>query len=218
MLILLNKPFDVLCQFTDSNHRQTLANFVALQGVYPAGRLDRDSEGLVLLTNDGALQHRISHPRYKLPKTYWVQVEGNPDKQALERLTEGVQLKEGLTAPARVKIIAEPQIWPRNPPIRFRANIPTSWLELTIYEGRNRQVRRMTAAVGYPTLRLIRTRIGPWALGDISPGEWREAKIPDNWRTIGNNEMDAQSNRSRRNRKRRPVSRRRRNPEQSEGH
>ena len=218
MLILLNKPFDVLCQFTDSNHRPTLADFVALPGIYPAGRLDKDSEGLVLLTDDGALQPQISHPRHKLPKTYWVQVEGKPDKAALKLLREGVRLKDGVTAPAGVSLISEPHIWPRNPPIRYRANIPTSWLELTIHEGRNRQVRRMTAAAGYPTLRLIRVRIGPWYIGNLLPGQWLEAKIPDNWRTISNNEMDTQSYRGRRYRKSGPVSRRRRNPAKQDGH
>lgn len=213
MLILLNKPYGVLCQFTDSNDRQTLANFVAFKDIYPAGRLDRDSEGLVVLTDDGALQHQISHPRHKLTKTYWVQVEGIPDEKALETLGNGVQLKDGKTAPADVKIIPEPSIWPRNPPIRYRAKIPTTWLALTIREGRNRQVRRMTAAVGYPTLRLIRVKVGPWSLDDLTPGQWREAKIPDNWRKIGHHEMGTQSHRSRRNRKQGPVSRRRRTSE-----
>lgn len=211
MLILLNKPFGVLCQFTDNNDRQTLADFVAIQNIYPAGRLDRDSEGLVVLTDDGALQHQISHPRHKLPKTYWAQVEGIPDEAALEQLRGGIQLKDGKTAPASVKIIPEPRIWPRNPPIRFRANIPTTWLELTIHEGRNRQIRRMTAAAGYPTLRLIRISIGPWSLGELAQGQWCEAKIPDNWRTIDGHEMDTSSYRGRRYRKQRAVSRRRRN-------
>jgi 23S rRNA pseudouridine2457 synthase len=184
MLLLLNKPFQVLCQFSDSENRQTLAHFVDIKGVYPAGRLDRDSEGLVLLTDDGALQHRISHPRHKLYKTYWVQVEGEPAPAAIARLQRGVQLKDGKTRPAKARIIPEPPVWPRNPPIRQRANIPTTWIELRICEGRNRQVRRMTAAVGHPTLRLIRTQIGPWKLDELAPGQWREAKIPDDWRTI----------------------------------
>lgn len=208
MLILLNKPFSVLCQFSDTNHRQTLANYVAVQDVYPAGRLDQDSEGLVILTDDGTLQHKISHPRHKLAKTYWVQVEGIPHEEALDQLRQGVRLKDGQTAPASVKKISEPHVWPRNPPIRFRANIPTTWLEMTIYEGRNRQVRRMTAAVGFPTLRLIRIQIGPWKLGNLAPGEWSEAKIPDNWRTIDRHEMVASGHSSRSHRKRRPVPRR----------
>jgi 23S rRNA pseudouridine2457 synthase len=184
MLLLLNKPFQVLCQFTDSEKRQTLADFVDIKGVYPAGRLDRDSEGLLLLTDDGALQHRISHPNHKLYKTYWAQVEGEPEPAAIAQLQKGVKLKDGKTAPARARIIAEPAIWPRDPPIRQRANIPTHWIELSICEGRNRQVRRMTAAVGHPTLRLIRAQIGPWSLDSLTPGQWREAKIPDDWRTI----------------------------------
>ncbi len=185
MLLLLNKPFQVLCQFSASDNHQTLAEFVDIKAVYPAGRLDRDSEGLLLLTDDGALQHRISHPRHKLYKTYWAQVEGKPDPTALTRLQKGVHLKDGKTAPAKAHIIPEPPVWPRNPPIRQRANIPTTWIELSICEGRNRQVRRMTAAIGHPTLRLIRSQIGPWLLDDLTPGQWREAKIPADWRTIG---------------------------------
>jgi len=210
MLILLNKPYAVLCQFTDSNYRQTLADFVEIKDIYPAGRLDRDSEGLVILTDNGSLQHEISHPRHKLPKTYWVQVEGVPDGKALEQLCRGVQLKDGKTAPARARIIPEPPVWPRTPPIRYRACIPTTWLELTLREGRNRQVRRMTAAVGFPTLRLIRVRIGPWTLGDLVPGQWCEAKMPDNWRTIANHEMGTSSHSGRSHRKKRPIPRRRR--------
>ena len=184
MLLLLNKPFQVLCQFSPNGDHQTLADFVDIKAVYPAGRLDRDSEGLLLLTDDGALQHRISHPRHKLYKTYWAQVEGEPDPVALTRLQKGVPLKDGKTAPAKARLIPEPPIWPRDPPIRQRANIPTSWIELRICEGRNRQVRRMTAAVGHPTLRLIRSQIGPWSLDDLTPGQWRKAKIPADWRTI----------------------------------
>ncbi|HEC18563.1 MAG TPA: pseudouridine synthase [Gammaproteobacteria bacterium] len=184
MLLLLNKPFHVLCQFSADEGRPTLADFVPVKEVYPAGRLDRDSEGLVLLTDDGALQHRISHPRHKLYKTYWVQVEGEPAPTALAHLQKGVLLKDGKTAPARVRRIDPPPVWPRVPPIRQRAHIPTSWLELSIREGRNRQVRRMTAAVGHPTLRLIRTRVGPWSLGELAPGQWSEAQIPEDWRTI----------------------------------
>ena len=201
MLLLFNKPFDVLCQFTDAENRRTLADFVTEKGVYPAGRLDRDSEGLVLLTDDGPLQHRISHPRHKLLKTYWAQVEGEPDPQALEKLSKGVVLKDGKTAPAQAHIIPAPAVWTRDPPIRYRAEIPTTWIELSISEGRNRQVRRMTAAVGYPTLRLIRYQVGPWTLDKLAPGQWCEAKIPDEWRTIPPHEMDTPRHRSRRHRK-----------------
>ena len=177
-LILLNKPYGVLTQFSDQDDRPTLASLVPIPGVYPAGRLDRDSEGLVILTDDGHLQHRISDPRHKLPKTYWVQVEGVITEQALQRLRQGVELKDGMTRPAAARALAAPDIWPRHPPIRQRAAIPTSWLELTISEGRNRQVRRMTAAVGFPTLRLIRHAVGPWTLDNLKPGEWREVPCP----------------------------------------
>ncbi len=195
MILLLNKPFDVLCQFTDADKRRTLADFVDTPGVYPAGRLDRDSEGLLILTDDGNLQHRISHPRHKLSKTYWVQVEGDPDPQAIKHLCAGVQLKDGLSAPAQATLIAEPRLWPRSPPVRFRANIPTHWIELTIHEGRNRQVRRMTAAIGYPTLRLVRVRIGPWSLEGLQPGQYREAKMPDEWRKMPPHERQTQHQR-----------------------
>ncbi len=188
MILLLNKPFDVLCQFTDAGNRHTLADFVDIPGVYPAGRLDRDSEGLVILTDDGGLQHRISHPRHKLAKTYWVQVEGEPDRHALDQLSRGVPLKDGMTAPAQARLIAEPDIGSRTPPVRDRASIPTRWIELTLHEGRNRQVRRMTAAAGHPTLRLLRIRIGPWSLDDLAPGQWREAQMPDEWRKIPHHE------------------------------
>jgi 23S rRNA pseudouridine2457 synthase len=179
-LILFNKPYLILCQFTDAEGRPTLANYVPVKGVYPAGRLDYDSEGLVLLTDDGRLQARISDPQNKLPKTYWVQVEGIPTDEALEKLARGVMLNDGPTRPAQVKRMDEPNpstgsgqvLWPRNPPIRFRKEIPTSWLELVITEGRKRQVRRMTAAVGFPTLRLVRVAVGDWKLGSLKPGEW----------------------------------------------
>jgi 23S rRNA pseudouridine2457 synthase len=173
-ILLFNKPFRVLSQFTDPAGRATLADFVRVPGVYAAGRLDYDSEGLLLLTNDGALQARIANPRSKLPKTYWVQVEGVPSRQALARLRAGVRLSEGVTLPAQAEEIAVPEIWEREPPVRFRRQIPTSWIALTLREGRNRQVRRMTAAVGLPTLRLIRVRIGDYELGSLAPGEWRE--------------------------------------------
>ncbi|SEK34240.1 rRNA large subunit pseudouridine synthase E [Roseovarius nanhaiticus] len=175
-LILFNKPHGVLSQFTDegSGH-PTLAAYVDVPGVYPAGRLDRDSEGLLLLTDDGKLQARIADPKFKKPKTYLAQVEGVPDNAALIALTQGVTLKDGPTRPATVRRIAPPELWPRVPPVRFRKSVPDSWIELTITEGRNRQVRRMTAHVGHPTLRLVRWRIGEWSLDGIAPGTWREA-------------------------------------------
>ena len=176
MLVLFNKPFNVLSQFTDRGSpttRATLSDHIALPGVYPAGRLDRDSEGLLLLTDDGRLQARIADPRFKLAKTYWVQVEGEPDDAALARLRDGVMLNDGPTRPAEVERIDDPALWPRDPPIRVRAQIPDRWLSLTVREGRNRQVRRMTAAVGYPTLRLVRWRIGEWTLDGLAPGEHR---------------------------------------------
>ncbi len=173
-LILLNKPYLVLCQFTDAEGRPTLADYVPVKDVYAAGRLDYDSEGLVLLTDDGRLQAQIADPGHKLPKTYWVQVEGVPDEEALEKLREGVTLNDGPTRPARAKAIPEPTLWPRDPPIRYRKEIPTTWLEIIVTEGRKRQVRRMTAAVGHPTLRLVRVAVGEWRLGDLQPGEWKE--------------------------------------------
>lgn len=174
-LIAFNKPFNVLCQFTDREGRVTLADYIDLPGIYPAGRLDRDSEGLLLLTDDGGLQHRISHPTGKQWKCYWAQVEGEVSTDAIAHLRAGVMLRDGPTAPARVKRIAQPQaLWPRDPPIRFRKTVPDSWLELAIHEGRNRQVRRMTAAVGVATLRLIRCAVGPVVLQDLAPGRWRE--------------------------------------------
>ncbi|HEY0086619.1 MAG TPA: pseudouridine synthase [Allosphingosinicella sp.] len=177
-LILFNKPFGVLCQFTNERTgppRPTLANYIDLPGVYPAGRLDLDSEGLLLLTDDGALQARIADPKFKLPKTYLVQVEGEVAESNLAKLRRGVQLKDGMTRPAEAERIAEPALWPRDPPVRFRKTVPDCWLKLTIREGRNRQVRRMTAAVGRPTLRLVRWSIGDWTLDGLSPGEYRPA-------------------------------------------
>jgi 23S rRNA pseudouridine2457 synthase len=179
-LVLFNKPFEVLSQFTDrgaETARQTLSDFIALPGVYPAGRLDRDSEGLLLLCDDGRLQARIADPRYKLTKTYWVQVEGEPDEAALEALRGGVRLKDGMTRSARVERIDPPELWPRDPPIRVRKSVPDSWIEVTLREGRNRQVRRMTAAVGHPTLRLVRWAVGEWTLAGLAPGEWREVTV-----------------------------------------
>lgn len=180
-LILFNKPFNVLCQFTDREGRATLADYIPVPGVYVAGRLDYDSEGLLALTDDGRLQQRIADPRHQLPKTYWAQVEGEPSEEALARLRRGVELRDGLTRPAQARLIEPPELWPRTPPIRERKSIPTAWIGLTLREGRNRQVRRMTAAVGYPTLRLIRVAIGPWTLDGLQPGQWVEAGIPPGW-------------------------------------
>ena len=174
---MFNKPFGVLTQFRTSEHGRTLAEFIHLPGIYPAGRLDKDSEGLLLLTDDGRLQHRITDPRHKLPKTYWAQVEGEPAEDALEQLRRGVVLDGQRTHPAKVRRIPEPELWPRNPPIRVRKAIPTAWLEIILTEGRNRQVRRMTAAVGLPTLRLVRYAIGPYTLDGLAPGEWKEKTL-----------------------------------------
>ena len=176
-LYLFNKPFNVLSQFTDSDGRATLAHFIKIKGIYPAGRLDFDSEGLLLLTSEGSLQARIADPKFKLSKTYWVQLEGTIDSQAISKLTSGVMLKDGLTRPAKAKIIKEPVLWPRKPPIRYRKNDQTSWIELTISEGKNRQVRRMTAEVGFPTLRLIRYSIGPWTVDNIDQGSYKKIDV-----------------------------------------
>lgn len=178
-LILFNKPYGVLCQFTDEGSgRPTLADFIPVPDVYPAGRLDLDSEGLLLLTDDGRLQARIADPRFKMPKTYLVQVEGEVTETSLESLRRGVQLKDGPTLPAQVERIADPALWPRDPPVRFRKTVPDCWLRLTIREGRNRQVRRMTAAIGHPTLRLVRWSIGDWTLDGIAPAKWRHHVAP----------------------------------------
>lgn len=177
-LILFNKPFGVLPQFTDKgtegSPRPTLSDYIDVPGVYPAGRLDMDSEGLMLLTDDGRLQARISDPKFKMPKTYLVQVEGEVNEEALEALCKGVRLKDGLTLPAKAERIADPELWSRDPPVRFRKTVPDCWIKLTISEGRNRQVRRMTAAVGFPTLRLVRWSIGGWTVEGLAQGEWRE--------------------------------------------
>lgn len=180
MLLALNKPYGTLSQFTsgkDNSPHPTLSALGLPANVYPAGRLDRDSEGLLLLTDDGQLQARIAEPRHKMAKTYWAQVEGEPDDKALQALRQGVILKDGRTCPALAERIAAPQIWPRDPPIRYRKSVPDSWIALTITEGRNRQVRRMTAAVGHPTLRLVRWRIGEWTCEGLAPGEWRAIKL-----------------------------------------
>jgi len=178
-VILFNKPFQVLCQFSEHENKTTLAKHINFPNIYPAGRLDYDSEGLLILTNDGQLQSLITHPNNKLPKTYWAQLEGDIDSDAISQLSKGVTLKDGVTLPATIQKISAPQINDRIPPIRQRANKPTSWIELTIREGRNRQVRRMTAAVGFPTLRLIRISIGPWNITNLQPGEWKESVLPN---------------------------------------
>ncbi|MDF2445189.1 MAG: rluE [Moraxellaceae bacterium] len=196
-LILFNKPFGVLCQFRDKDGRPVLADYISRTGVYPAGRLDHDSEGLLLLTDDGILQSRISDPRWKLPKTYWVQVEGEISDHALERLAKGVELNDGPTLPAEAQRMNAPPLWERTPPIRYRANIPTSWLSLTIREGRNRQVRRMTAAVGFPTLRLVRAAVGTWEIGSLQPGEWQQVALEASARTALSGSMEAPEDRPR---------------------
>lgn len=171
-LVLFNKPFNTLCQFTGESGDSILADYIDIPNVYPAGRLDKDSEGLLLLTDDGQLQNQIASPKHKMEKTYWVQVEGAPDNDALEPLRRGVIIQSYKTKPATVRLMTPPDVWPRNPPIRERKNIPTSWLEIIISEGKNRQVRRMTAAIGFPTLRLIRVQIGPWKLEDLAVGDY----------------------------------------------
>ena len=177
-VLLFNKPYGVVCQFSRDGMHPTLADYIPVPHVYAAGRLDTDSEGLLLLTDDGKLQHRITDPQHKLPKTYWVQVEGVPDEAALALLRKGVMLKDGMTLPAHAELMAEPaSLWMRVPPVRMRQSIPTAWLQLTLREGKNRQVRRMTAAVGFPTLRLIRYSIGEWTLSGLTVGEWREERV-----------------------------------------
>jgi 23S rRNA pseudouridine2457 synthase len=176
-LILFNKPFGVLSQFTSEENRPTLKEYIKIPHVYPAGRLDHDSEGLLLLTDDGQVQHHIAHPAHKLPKTYWVQVEGAPNSYALTKLRQGVELNDGMTQPAEARLIAAPKLWERDPPIRSRQNIPTQWIEIVISEGKNRQIRRMTAAVGHPTLRLVRVKIGNWTLEGIEPGKYKVEAI-----------------------------------------
>jgi len=181
-VILFNKPYGVLCQFTSPAGRACLKDYVPVPDVYPAGRLDTDSEGLLVLTGDGGLQARITEPGRKLAKTYWAQVEGVPTAEALQALRGGLDLGDFVSRPCKVRPMGEPEgLWPRNPPIRARLHIPTAWIEIELEEGKNRQVRRMTARVGHPTLRLVRAAIGPWSLADLAPGQWRQAAVPEKW-------------------------------------
>jgi len=202
-LILFNKPFNVLSQFTDNDKRRTLAEFIKIEGIYAAGRLDYDSEGLLLLTDHGPLQHKITDPKHKLAKTYWAQVEGEPSESDIKLLEDGVKLKDGITAPAKAKIIPEPTIWDRTPPIRERKNINTTWISLTITEGKNRQVRRMTAAIGFPTLRLIRYSIGNWTIDNLEPGSFNETSVNMPKRLKKQDDLDTPRHGRRRGRKRR---------------
>ncbi|MDH5395321.1 MAG: pseudouridine synthase [Gammaproteobacteria bacterium] len=177
-LILLNKPYGVISQFSEHDKHRSLSEFISEKNFYPAGRLDQDSEGLLILTDEGHVQHCLSHPKHKQAKTYWVQVDGEITTEALDALKKGVELKDGKTLPAKARKIEQPELWPRDPPVRYRAAIPTSWCEITITEGKNRQVRRMTAAVGFPTLRLVRYSIGEFTIDGLSPGEWRKIPTP----------------------------------------
>jgi len=205
-ILLFNKPFQVLTQFTDPEGRATLADYIKLPGFYAAGRLDYDSEGLLILTNDGALQHMLAHPKFKMEKTYWAQVEGEITQEALTLLRKGVLLKDGITRPAKAKQMEAPKVWDRTPPVRERKAIPTSWIELKITEGKNRQVRRMTAAVGFPTLRLIRYAIGSWTIDDLPIGEFRADTIHISQKPKGN--ASGSANRKGRNKVSKPTGRR----------
>ena len=218
-LILFNKPYGVISQFSKHEKHRSLAEFISEKGFYPAGRLDHDSEGLLILTDEGAVQHILSHPRHKLAKTYWVQVEGEISDAALAQLQQGVELKDGLTRPAQARHIEPPELWPRNPPVRYRAAIPTSWIELIIHEGKNRQVRRMTAAVGFPTLRLIRYAIGEWTIDGLSPGQWRKIPTPSQLAEQANAKklLGTPRHRGRHHRKKRAISAGRRKRQREKG-